>query len=205
MKELLKKWAADGITREAAQAYINRLDEKDGMEPNKINFAYLTWPGDELKIFPEVNTASLGRIWGLEVEGTCWCRWHTDMFKYEELKKWLREGRLLATLKEVEINGSSYEKIRAKYFFTIAGSDNLRYGIPRVEDFEKIFPLLQESSEVLNSLESKGVIAKDWFLNEGYWACDTQNRLVVFDLKKGKVIPLDPERLYELRPIWIKT
>ena len=204
MNKLFEKWAAEGVTRQAAQAYIDWLDEQNDEEPNQVRFAYLTPQGIGLDILPEIKQNWLGRIWGIEVAGTYWCRWHTDMFELAELEKW-RTKRVLASLQEVNLKGSDYERIRAEYFFNIAGSSDLQYGIPNVEDFEKVYMVILDFTRALKELENRGCIVQDWFLDEGYWAYDADTKkLVVFDLKKGKVIPFKENEMYALRPVWIK-
>ena len=208
MNKLFEKWAADGITRQAAQAYIDWLDKKEAQrkqeDPEPVQIAYLPPLGEKLQNRVELNTTMLGCLWGFYVLGTYWCRWHTDMVTGTDLEKWL-VGRKLPSLQEVNERGSKYEQVRFEFFYKVAGSTKIKYGIPTVEDFQKIFLYLKESSMLLRELGCLGVVVQDWFMGEGYWAYDSETeRLVVFNLKEGRLVPFEKDEIYNIRPVWLK-
>ncbi|MBP5353422.1 MAG: hypothetical protein J6Y91_06670 [Alphaproteobacteria bacterium] len=201
---LYAKLAAIGFKAGDAQAYIDWLrTDPDANRETPVQFAYLEDRGERLFASPDLKSNMLGSIWGIQVEGVFWCRWHIDMMTTIELSNW-RDGRLLSTSKLSGEPMTKYERVRMEYFFNCAGSEMLGYFLPSVEDFRKLQPHIKQFSEFLKALEAKGHCIQDWFFDEGYWAYDEkQLKPVVYDLKKGKIKPIKTNEPYALRPVWL--
>lgn len=205
--DLFKSLVIQGVSREDALAYADWLKSQKKSElsiiAHPVQYAYLGESGSRLSALPELNMKRLGDIWGLQVDGVFWCRWHTDTLKIDDLKIW-NDGQIYTMSELAEGHCSEYERIRWRYFYGCAGSEKITYWIPTVEDFYKLMPHIQEFSTKLKELEGKGHCVQDWFKNEGYWAYDTrQKTLTVFDVKKGRTKSYNPNEMYATRPIWL--
>jgi len=206
--DLFRSLVIQGVSKDDALAYAKWLDtQKPGdisRMAHPVQFAYLNEKGNSLKADFKLKKDRLGDIWGIQVDGIFWCRWHTDTLTCKELKMW-NTGQIMSVSElDRDAQTSEYERIRWKDFYDCIGTENLKCYMPSVSHFLRLMPYIEQFSAMLRELEKNGQCVQDWFNGEDYWAFDPRRKdVVVFDIKTGTTKPVDVNERYATRPIWL--